>query len=376
MITNFKLKNYRSFKNEVNVNVEKTNYKILTETNLNGNVLKGLFFYGPNASGKTNILRGLRLLLQLLFAEKIINLSSERCLFSSDKNITLEYDFLIEQHQIKYYIEYNIKQKGYIEKLFIDDNLKLNRLYDTGESYITENKLFTEIDPNSLLLREIYFNTKFRGHDILKKWFDYLLNSVFLDDYKRTIFNPGKQKLLLEDYLNDNGVDDINTFFNNYNFDQLVEYAKESVGNQIKIETSEEYVFFKRKGINEPIPYILESLGNQNLLHLLPSFFHVIKNGGMLIIDEFSSGFHNFLEELLIKYFMTNSLNSQIFVVSHSTNLLKTSLIRPDQVYSVDFIPEEGSFIERFSNEKPREGQNLEKMYKSGIFGGLPKYEN
>ena len=94
----------------------------------------------------------------------------------------------------------------------------------------------------------------------------------------------------------------------------------------------------------------------------------------MLILDEFSSGFHNELEELLIRYFMRKSNESQLIFVSHSTNLISNSLLRPDQIYAVDF-GKDGSQIKRFSSEKPREAQNLEKMYLGGVFNGVPKYE-
>ena len=71
---------------------------------------------------------------------------------------------------------------------------------------------------------------------------------------------------------------------------------------------------------------------------------------------------------------MQKSCCSQVLFVSHSTNLLSNRLLRPDQIYSIDF-DENGSKIKRFSSEKPREAQNLEKMYLSGVFNGVPKYE-
>ena len=95
----------------------------------------------------------------------------------------------------------------------------------------------------------------------------------------------------------------------------------------------------------------------------------------MLLIDEFSSGFHNYLETLLVRYFMEKSENSQMIFVSHSTNLLSNSLLRPDQEYAVEFNGKEGSTVTRFSTEQPRLAQNIEKMYVSGVFGGLPQYE-
>lgn len=124
--------------------------------------------------------------------------------------------------------------------------------------------------------------------------------------------------------------------------------------------------------MNFALPVTMESWGNQTLINIVPLVFDVMKNKGMVIIDEFSSGFHNLLEEKIIKYFMKNSKNAQLFIVSHSTNLLTNMLLRPDQIYTVDFINGKGSKLNRVSDSKPREAQNLEKMYLSGVFNGIP----
>lgn len=95
-----------------------------------------------------------------------------------------------------------------------------------------------------------------------------------------------------------------------------------------------------------------------------------------LLVDDFSGAFHNGLESLLVRYFMEKSNHSQLLFVSHSTNLLSNSILRPDQEYSVEFRNEEGSSVKRFSSEQPRSEQNIEKMYLSGVFGGLPDYSD
>lgn len=134
-------------------------------------------------------------------------------------------------------------------------------------------------------------------------------------------------------------------------------------------------VFFERKGIGVPIPIFMESVGNQTLINILPAILSAVESGGMLIIDEFSSGLHNKLEELLVKYIMRTGEAVQFFFVSHSTNLLSNSILRPDQIYTVEMMGSEGSKLHRFSDEQPRAAQNLEKMYLSGVFGGVPEYE-
>lgn len=63
-----------------------------------------------------------------------------------------------------------------------------------------------------------------------------------------------------------------------------------------------------------------------------------------------------------------------MLLVSHSTNLLTSSLFRPDQLYAVNFN-NEGSNVVRFSSEQPRAGQNFEKMYLGGVFSGLPNFK-
>ena len=259
--------------------------------------------------------------------------------------------------------------------MFVAENKVFTRDGSVANVNITEEVIHTDVPKNTLFLRDIYFNTKFRGQEVLQKWFEFLSNSVYLDLYSKSAIQYKSIDLSLKSYLEEKGTEEINTFFEEYNFEQLVEYNNRSKGNIVTIESVEKMIFFKRRGIEEPIPFAIESLGNRTLLQLLPAVFYCISQGGMLLLDEFSSGFHNDLEELLIRYFMNKADNAQLIFVSHSTNLLSNSILRPDQIYSVDFS-NEGSVIKRFSSEKPREAQNLEKMYLGGVFNGVPKYEH
>lgn len=378
MLTAIQIENFKSFKENTDIDFRSTNYKILSNTNVTDDgILKGAIFVGGNATGKTNIILAIKLLLDLLFREKIVNIKQYKCLFSKSNNIKLYYEFNIDGNVINYDIEYDVQKQFMIEKLLLNKESLLERIGKSGTTKITENPLHDDLDNQSLLLRTIYFNTKFNNFPILKKWFSYLINSIYLDASLRVRLDTLNNHLDIREYLDNNGAEDINNFFKEYNFEQSIEYSKKSEGNIISIEAPENKdIFFKRNGVGEPIPYVMESLGNKNLINMLPSFFHVIRNGGMLIIDEFSSAFHNELEELLVKYFMKKSNKSQLFLVSHSTNLLSNSIFRPDQEYSVEFVGAEGSRINRFSNEKPREAQNIEKMYNSGCFGGKPEYNN
>lgn len=375
MLKSYEISNFRSYKNRTKIELEKTNYQTLVTTNVSDRLLKGLMFVGGNATGKSNAIIAIKFLLDCLLGKTDINMESYICIFSGNPVMELNYEFEIDGVDINYYISYQRIDKIINEELKVDGKTVFSRNGSVAIVSISTESSYTDVPRNTLFLRDIYFNTKFRGSVILQKWFNSLENSVYIDLYEKRITQYKDLDLTLKNYIENIGTDEINQFFNEHNFEQSIEYDNKVFGHTITAESAEKMIFFKRKGIDEPIPFMLESLGNINLLNLLPSFFHCVKNDGMLILDEFSSGFHNELEELLLKYFMHNASKGQILFVSHSTNLLSNSILRPDQIYAVDFSGE-GSVIKRFSSEKPREAQNLEKMYLGGVFSGIPKYES
>ncbi len=375
MLKYYEVENFRSFKQKTRFSLEKTNYKMLEETNTNRNLLKGLMFVGANASGKSNTLLPVKLLLDMLFGTIDIPLEMYHCIFSKNPSMYMRFVFEIDSSEIDYSINYNTDSSAIYELLKIDDVTVLERDNSYAHSVMTEKKEYSDIQNDTLFLREIYFNTRFRGNQILQDWFAFLSSSIYLDLFTRIGNAYQAIKIELKKYLEEKGTDEINKFFEDYHFDQRIEYGKANKDNIDTLFGEDKHIYMKRNGIDEPIIYELESTGTRNLLQLLPAFFHCVHNGGLLILDEFSSGFHNDLEKLLIRYFMKYSTNAQMLFVTHSTNLLSNSLLRPDQLYRVEFS-EDGSKIKRFSDEKPREAQNIEKMYLGGVFGGLPRYED
>lgn len=376
MLSRIIVKNFKCFKNETVFDFRKTNYKLLKQ-NTRGKFLKGLLFVGDNASGKTTAVQPVILLLDLLFKDRDISLFLYQCLFSKEDETTLTYEFNIDGHEILYSFSFD-GNKFLEETLKLDNQPIIERIGENAKLRLSENSTFHEVDESLLFIKKAYFNTKFEDNEILKKWFAFLKQSVCINAYKRTISSYNDESLTLRKYLEKYGVEEINSFFKNNNFKYSVEYALEIEGKGIRYEMSEEEgktLFFQREDISVPIPLFLESTGNKTLINILPAVLHSVHKGGLLVIDEFSSGFHNKLEELIVRYIMNNSTNTQLLLVSHSTNLLSNALLRPDQVYSVEMMGREGSVLNRFSDEQPRVAQNLEKMYLSGVFGGIPEYE-
>ena len=378
MLKKIKLDNYTTFIKPTEIDFSATNCKFLETENVGRNkILKGCLFVGENASGKTKILKSITLLLDLLFGNSEVDLMPNKSFYTNKPTYKLEYTFIEEEKEIIYLIELNLNEIV-SEKLIFDKQIILERLGNTAKFNLNDEKTFNDISNKLLFLRRIYFDTNFYGNEILNKWFEYMKKSVYINCYYRTVFNYSGTNLLVHEYLNNNTVDEINKFLEKIDYKQKIEYSAElSNSNKkffIKANDNKKFISFNKKGTDIYIPEIFESTGNITFMELIPSFLHAINNECMLIIDEFSSGFHNELEECIVKYFFHYSKNSQLFFTSHSTNILNNTLIRPDQIYSVSFDSKNGSVLKRFSEEMPRESQNTEKMYLNGVFNGMPRY--
>lgn len=375
MLKKMYLTNFMSFKERTEFDFTASKYSILGGKNVSdNNVLKGALLIGPNASGKSNVLKGLSFIIKMIKGEGA-SFSNYRCFFSKNPITILEYEFLFNNKEVKYVIEYNTRTNSISENLKIDNITVLQRNGNVGELRIGENVTTDDqLDSQTLFLRTASFNTgRFPQEPTLRQLMDFLQNSYIIDGYNMgATFGNAITK-----YAEEQGVDKINKYLDEFNYDFVVEYGSESEGAGLKIVVGSEKkaVFLKRRSY--PIPNIIinESQGNQVFADLLPNLIRVIENSGMLIIDEFGNSLHNKLSEKVIRFFMENAKTSQIFITSHHTNLISNSVFRPDQIDLITFKDMQGSQVKRVSEFKPREAQNLEKMYLGGMFEGLPMYE-
>ncbi len=379
MLTGITLKDYTTFIGETTFDFRATNYKILEDNNVGDNrVLKGALFIGENASGKTQVLNSIVLLLNLLLENSEQNFIVKKSMYTKGTKFSLSYNFNVSGNDIKYDVTFESNLIS-SEKLFVNGEMKLNRLNKSGQTNFGEEKDNKDINPSLSLLKLEYYNTKFNNDPILNEWFEFLKNSLYVNCLMGIVksYNPAKvSEQLITKYAKTKDATKVNNLISKLGYNSEVVFNKQ-VSNQDKtivINSDKEMISLKKKGTDVVIPMILESTGNQAFINTILPFNYATKNNCMIIVDEFSSGLHNELEEALIKYFFNNSNNSQIFFTSHSTNLLDTSILRPDQIYSFKFDSKKGTLIKRFSDENPRESQNIEKMYLNGVFDGMPEY--
>lgn len=375
MLKKMYLTNFLSFSERTEFDFTASKYTILSDSNVSDeDILKGALVIGPNASGKSNALEGIGLVIKLIKGEGE-SIGNYRCYFAKTTVTTVEYEFVFGGKKVFYKISYDINKKGLSELLSIDEKKVLIRDGDIGELHIGDTPTIEKnLDNETLFLRTASFNTgRFPQEPTLHELMNYLLNSYFIDG-----FNPSAHfgKNVMK-YAEENGVDKLNKYLKDLNYDFYLEYGSESSGEglQIRLGSGQKSIFFKRNRFPMPSTFFTESQGNQVFADMLPQIINIIEQPGMLVIDEFGNSLHNRLSEKIVRFFMESSKHSQMFITSHDTNLISNSVFRPDQINLVTFENSKGSKVERISKYKPREAQNLEKMYLGGMFEGLPLYD-
>lgn len=361
MLTKMYLTNFLSFFDRTEFDFISADSNILSETNIADNgILKGALMIGANASGKSNALRGLKFLIDLIKGDGV-QLSAYRCYFAKTYATSAEYEFVFGERKVYYAISYDLKIKALVEKLAIDEKEVLTRKGNCGKLNIGGvQRVKEELDKDTLFLRSASFDTgKFPQEPVLRELMDYLNNSYYIDGYNQSAY-LGK---CVMKYAEEQGVDKLNFYLKEFNYDFFVEYGEESSGEglNIRLGSGQKSIFFKRNSFPMPSVFHTESQGNQVFADMLPLIINTIEQPGMLVIDEFGNSLHNKLTEKIVGFFMEKAKHSQLYITSHATNLISNSVFRPDQIHLISFEAGKGSTVKRISIYKPREAQNLEK---------------
>ena len=222
MLSRITVKNFKCFKEETVFDFKKTNYKLL-EQNTKGRLLKGALFVGDNASGKTTAIQPIILLLQLLFKDVDAELYLYRCLFSNDDKTVLKYEFEIDGSDIEY--KFIFTSDEILEEVVrVDENVIIERVKDKVKFISEKQSVYMSVDSSILFLKKMYFSTKFEGNSILRKWFDFLKKSVWINAYTRSIVSFNGENLTFSKYFDKNGTDEVNEFLKNNRFKYSIQY--------------------------------------------------------------------------------------------------------------------------------------------------------
>ena len=380
MLLEFRTKNYKSFVDEtvfcmVPAPKQKgLDYSILTEKVKNKDVkaLSSSVIYGPNASGKTNIIGAMDTLRSIVMRGNIRNAEEKSSPNAAAYALELIPNNTIEAEPVLLevsYIENNLKVNYSIEielGSFLNDDFK--RRIKKEELHINEELVFTrgdnlsfgnfktiknfiattfkstdqniiDIANNSLNDEELFLTNGFKliiSQQITKQITDWFTNKFmiiyradslqfirrFIDPQKKTIYVEKTTNTAAEMFgISSNALGYIAN--DEETEAKLCSIFKELEGNKAAVLAAD----------------IFESYGTIRFINIFPLVIRAIMTGGTLIIDEFDASIHPMALMSIINVFHNDDLNkykAQLIFNTHNPIFLNSNLFRRDEIKFVE----------------------------------------
>ena len=384
MIQEIKIKNFRSFKDEVTFSFEASNDKFaedsqVVQINENTRLLRFAIVYGYNASGKSNLLDVFEFLYDFWFYKpKNMDVKTGTIPFKLDKSsptepTKIELVFYVEDTKYSYLLELD-EHQVYLEKLsyyksvqptklferrlengqsVIDFNLKISNIVkekitveclknmsffaarkqvnasipeiDAAMAWMT-NKVHQTISPSTNLTKYAQRMTS-KDNELIAYILDFLREADFnITNFKTDAINQPYPEEVVEMVLSS---------------DKLSEEEKEII-KQVPFKkdfrTDFEHTVENERGVESYIltsGYGEESRGTLRTLGIETALYSIMKENAFVAIDEIETSFHpKLLEKILFEYLRTHS-RSQLLVTTHNDGLLDLvdDLIRKDSVW-------------------------------------------
>lgn len=119
-----------------------------------------------------------------------------------------------------------------------------------------------------------------------------------------------------------------------------------------------------------------ESAGTQKIFSLSGPIYNVLAGGRILAIDELSTSLHPELVRSIIGLFQdsqTNPNGAQLLFTTHDTSLLDQKLMRRDQFWFTQKDKRGSTHLFPLTDFSPRkDSENLEMNYRRGRYGAMP----
>lgn len=410
MLLEFRVRNFRIFREEAALSLIASSDKtLLTEntlaTGLTGaqRMVKAAAIYGPNAGGKTTLLRAMQLMRGVVLESAALkpgqpfNVQPFRLdVASRDEPTLLEITMLLGGIRHQYGFTFT-PQRILSEWLLVYQSTRpqtwINRTYDAATGTDTfefsshlsgAKKLWQDATrPNALFLSTAI---QLNSEDLqpLFNWFVSSLN-VFLDgghvpfDFSTRMVEAEKGRLAITRMLNaaDIAIQDITVERKQGYMTQLT--INPATGETATLTAEQEVVLPRFRhvagNISADFDFPDESQGTQKLFALAGPVLDIIEKGAVLVIDELDRSLHPLLVRQIVKAFQDPDINTkgaQLIFTTHDTTLLDSTLLRRDQIWFAQKTADQASTLTPLSDFSARRNEAFERGYLSGRYGGVP----
>lgn len=368
MLAEFKVRNYKNFRDELHFSLESGKNYDFNQKVIRNRIIKDSVIVGYNASGKTN--------LGLAMMDIIIHLTDKReksekevsslfysNLYNQDDTVSFVYKFKFDMHLLEYAYEKKNAKHVIRECIKIDEKKVI--VNDKETCFVclkgSETLNLDNWDRSISLVKYVYANTVLDRADkdcqVFLKFMKFINQMLWFSSTEglKAIGAASAGSNMLEDICNlENGVRDLENFLHEVNLPFKL----------LKKDTGEGKTIYCKIGDKEVAFAPLLSSGTRALVFLY--FWYMQKESlSFIYIDEFDAFYHTDLAIAVIHKLMAEE-NIQVIFTSHNTDIISNELLRPDCYFILG-----DNTIQSLCNltdKSLREAHNLQKMYKAGAF--------
>lgn len=412
MLVEFRVKNFRSLRDEQVLSLVASNDKTLLDTHALGTrlkaapyLLKSAVLYGANASGKSNLIKALQYMRGVVLESAALqpgqtfdrlqpfkldagsaNQSTEFEVTFILDGVRYQYGFAMTSQRIvgEHLLVYKaFKPQRWFERHFDTESGK--DVYDFGPSLRGAKTLWEGATrPNALFLSmAVQLNS-----DALRPVFDWFANRLVIfneqaplsPQFSVQMLKQEAQRKAICEFLRaaDISIADIEVatkqaMVHKIRFDLATGKREEEASEQPVDEVKFHHVTEHGEAVFDLMD---ESSGTRNLLFLTGPILDILNRGLTLLVDELDTSLHTLLVQALVRLFHRPEVNTggaQLIFTTHDTSLLDAyGLFRRDQIWFVEKRPDQSSSVYPLLDFSPRRNEALERGYLQGRYGALP----
>jgi uncharacterized protein len=419
MLIEFSIGNYRSFKDRVTFSMVAANL-VSKDKSLDINnafdidkdlkLLKTAAIYGANASGKSNLAKALSFMKWFMVNSSKETQSTDgigvepfRLSTETEKRPSFfELVFLMGKQKYRYGFEVN-QERVIAEWLFYVPNVRETKLFERKLNSIEFSKSYDadgiqqRTRSNALFLSvSAQFNVDLA--EKILEWITDKLNIIsglydqaYLS-YTIGCFVNNKNRADIIQLIKklDLGISEIQVDQEDFTTDSLPDempdelkrlIVKAGGGKATSIGIS--HRVFDADGNDRSIEEFdlesHESEGTKKVFALAGPLITALKEGEILIIDEFDARLHPLISLAIVKLFNSkeaNPNNAQLIFMTHDTNLLNNKVFRRDQVWFTEKNRYSATDLYSLAEYKIRNDASFESDYIKGRYGAIPYIGN
>jgi hypothetical protein len=409
MLIGFRFQNFRSFLAEQSFSfstssdrTHESTHLIKTGMKAVPRISKAAIVFGPNASGKTNLLIALAVFRDLILHSSGYSdsqFSERHTPFRFGPSVTqpteFEIDVLLDRVRYRYAISYD-SQRVRFERLLVYHTGKSQRWFERRFDEATRKDAWAPFSPNFNGPREMWrkatrpkalFLTtaaQLNSEQLapLLDWVEHRLEILFPGD----MTDVNRIAMRIQDETFKTRVLELLSAVDIHVDDVRFAEQDPSRANPAPPPGAG---FLRRGGAHRSIEFlharaglvpmwmdsVFEAAGTQRLIGLFGPLLQAAENGKLLLIDEFDASLHPLVARFLIRLIndpRVSSKGAQLLLTSHNTTLMDLDILRRDEIWLVQLDDKHASNLLPLLRSSPRKHELIAKNYLKGRYGAVP----